>query len=73
MLGVIKSRYSSVVSIVLGYGMDDRGSVSCREFSLRHRVQTASGAHPAPYPEGTGDSFLGGKAAGVLSCPLTPI
>jgi hypothetical protein len=32
-------------------------------FSLRHHVQTASGAHPASYPVGTGDSLLGAKAA----------
>jgi hypothetical protein len=26
-------------------------------FSLRHRVQTGSGVHPASYPTGTGGSF----------------
>jgi hypothetical protein len=25
-----------------------------RDFSLRHRVQTESGAHPASYPKGIG-------------------
>jgi hypothetical protein len=30
------------------------------KFSLRHHVQTGSGAHPAPYP-GTGGSFTGVK------------
>jgi hypothetical protein len=39
-------------------------------FSL-HRVQTGSGAHPASYPMGTSDSFVGGKAAGSWSWPLT--
>jgi hypothetical protein len=34
-------------------------------FSLHHRVQNGSGAHPASYPMGTVGSFLGGKAAGV--------
>jgi hypothetical protein len=34
-------------------------------FSLHHRVQTGSGAHPASYPMGTGCSFPGGKVAGV--------
>jgi hypothetical protein len=29
-------------------------------FSLHHRVQTGSGAHPASYPMGTRDSFPGG-------------
>jgi hypothetical protein len=28
-------------------------------------VQTGSGAHPASYPMGTGDSFPGGKVAGA--------
>jgi hypothetical protein len=31
-------------------------------FSLLHRVQTGSGAHPAFYSTGTGSSFPGGKA-----------
>jgi len=31
--------------------------------SLRHRVQTSSGAHPA-YPMGAESSYPGGKAAG---------
>jgi len=34
---------------------------------------TGSGAHPASYPMGTGGSFLGGKAAGSWSWPLTSI
>jgi hypothetical protein len=34
-------------------------------FSLRHRVQTGSGAHPASYPMATRGSFSGGKAAGA--------
>jgi hypothetical protein len=33
-------------------------------FSLNHRVQNGSGAHPASYPVGTRGSFPGGKAAG---------
>jgi len=33
-------------------------------FSLRHHVQTGSGAHPTSYPMGTGDSFLGVKWLG---------
>jgi hypothetical protein len=36
-----------------------------KNFSLRHRVQTGSGAHPASYPMGTGGSFPAGKAASV--------
>jgi hypothetical protein len=30
-------------------------------FSIHHRVQTGSGAHPASYPMGTGGSFPGDK------------
>jgi hypothetical protein len=47
-----KSRDSSV-GIALGYGLDDRGSrvrfpAGAGNFSLHHRVQNGSGAHPAP-------------------------
>jgi hypothetical protein len=42
-------------------------------FSLHHRVQTGSGAHPASYPMGTRGSFPGGKAAGAWIWPLTSI
>jgi hypothetical protein len=34
-------------------------------FSLNHRVQNGSGAHPASYPMGTRGSLPGGKAAGA--------
>jgi len=34
------------------------------DFSLHHRVQTGSEAHPASYPMGTRGSFLGDKVAG---------
>jgi hypothetical protein len=54
------------VGTARGYGMDEPGSIpSSARFSLLHSVQTDSGAHPASYPTGTGDSFPGGKAAGV--------
>jgi hypothetical protein len=64
-----KSRDSSV-GIALGYGLDDWGSrvrfpAEDGSFSLHHRVQIGSGAHPASYPMGTRGSFPGGKAAGV--------
>jgi hypothetical protein len=42
-------------------------------FSLHHRVQNGSEAHPASYPMGTGSPFPGGKAAGAWSWPLTSI
>jgi len=32
------------------------------EFFLHHRVQTGSGAYPAPYPMGTRGSFPGREA-----------
>jgi len=34
-------------------------------FSLRHRIQTDSGAHSATYPMSTGGFFPGSKAAGA--------
>jgi hypothetical protein len=63
------SRDSSV-GIGLGYGLDDRGSrvrlpAGAGNFSLHHRVQKGSGAHPVSYPVGTKGSLLGGKAAGA--------
>jgi hypothetical protein len=65
----IKSCDSSV-GIALGYGLDDRGSrvrfpTGAGNFSLHHRVQNVSGAHPASYPMGTADFFPGGEASGV--------
>jgi hypothetical protein len=58
--------------------LDDRGSrvrfpVGAGNFSLYHRVQRGSGAHPTSYPMGTRGSFPGGKAAGVWSWPLVSI
>jgi hypothetical protein len=60
----------SSVGIALGYGLDDRGSgvrfpAGAGSFSLNHRVQNGSGAHPASYPMGTRGPFPGGKAAGA--------
>jgi hypothetical protein len=54
----------------LGYGLDDRGSrvrfrAGAGNFSLHHRVQNGSGAHPASYLMGTRGSFTEGKAAGA--------
>jgi hypothetical protein len=41
--------------VILSYGLDDRGSkvrfpTGVENFSLHHRVQNGSGAHPASYP-----------------------
>jgi hypothetical protein len=62
----MRSRDSSV-GIALGYGLDDRGSrvrFPGGDFSLHHRVQNGSGAHPASYPMGTRGSFPGVKRPG---------
>jgi len=47
--------------------------VGAVNFSLHHRVQTGSGAHPTSNPMGTTVSFPGDKAAGAWSWPLTSI
>jgi hypothetical protein len=65
----VYSRDSSV-GIALGYGLDDRGSrvrfpAGGWNFSLHHRVQNGSEAHPASYPMGTMGYFPGDKAAGA--------
>jgi hypothetical protein len=49
-----------------------RVPVGAGNFSLHHRVQTGTGAHPASYPMGTGGSFLDGKVAGAWSYTSTP-
>jgi hypothetical protein len=63
-----KSRDSSV-GIALGFDLDDRGSrvrfpAGAGKFSLHHRVQNGSGAHPASYPMGTRGFSLGVKRPG---------
>jgi hypothetical protein len=62
--GIIRSRVSSV-----GYGLDDQGSIPGRgddgNISLRYRVQTDSGPHPASYAMGTGGSYPEDRAAGA--------
>jgi hypothetical protein len=52
-------------------GIDSRQSLTF--FSPRHRVHTLSGAHPASYPVGIGDSFPRGKVARAWTWPLTCI
>jgi hypothetical protein len=63
-----RSRDSSA-RIALGYGLDDRGSrvrfpAGAGDFSLHHRVQNGSGAHPASYPMVPGVLSLGVKRPG---------
>jgi hypothetical protein len=60
------SRGSSV-SIVSGYGLDDRAALvrspaGARDFSFNLCVQTGSGARQASCPMCTGGPFSGGKA-----------
>jgi hypothetical protein len=50
-----------------------RAPVGARNFSLRHRVEIGSGAHPASYIMGSRGSFPAGNAAGKWSWPLTSI
>jgi hypothetical protein len=62
----IKSQDSSV-SIVSGYGMDNRATgvrspAEAADISSSLCVQTGSGAHPASCTLGTGSPFPGGKA-----------
>jgi hypothetical protein len=56
----------SSVSIVSGYGLDDRAievrsPAEAKDFSSSLCVQTGSSAHPASCPMGTGGHFAGGK------------
>jgi hypothetical protein len=56
--------------LYINYGVDDRSSrvrfpAGAGNFSLHHRVQNGSGAHPASYSMCTRGSLPGGKAAGV--------
>jgi hypothetical protein len=56
----------SAVSIVPGYGLDDRAIevrslAGAKDFSSSLCVQTGSGAHPTSCPVCTGGHFPGGK------------
>jgi hypothetical protein len=62
------SRDSSV-GTALSYGLDDRGSrvrfpAGAGNFSLHHRVQNGSGAHPTAYTMVTRGFYLGVKRPG---------
>jgi hypothetical protein len=65
----LKFRWSrgSSVSIVSGYGLDDRAievrsQAGAKDFSSILCVQTSSEAHLASYTTGIEGPFLGGKA-----------
>jgi hypothetical protein len=56
----------SSVSIVYGYGLDDRAievrsPAEAKDFSSNLCVQICSGVHPASCTMGTGGPFPGGK------------
>jgi hypothetical protein len=74
---LIMSRDNSV-GIATGYWLGDqmigvRFPAGAGNFSLRHHVQTGSGARPEFYPMGKGGSFPGGKAAGAWCWTLCSI
>jgi hypothetical protein len=61
---------NSLVGIAMGYGLGDQGSYvrfpeGAGKFSLHHRVQNGSWAHPSSYKISTGGPFPWGKAAGA--------
>jgi hypothetical protein len=67
MVYIVTRGRGSSVSIVSGYGLDERAiEVRCpaeeRDFSSNFCVQTGPGAHPAFCTMGTGRPFPGGKA-----------
>jgi hypothetical protein len=53
--------------------MGVRVPVGARNFSLHHRIQTRSGAHPAFYPMSIKGSSPGDKAVGAQSWRLASI
>jgi hypothetical protein len=64
-----QSRHNSYVYVIRARPRRSRvrSPAETGNFSLHHRVQISSGAHPAYYPMGTRCSFPGGKAAGASS------
>jgi hypothetical protein len=59
--------YEPVQRQATGWTAGVRCQARTTYFSLVHRVQTGSEAHPASYPMGAGSSFSNGNAAGVWS------
>jgi hypothetical protein len=65
--------FDSAVGTASGHGLDDQGVgvralVGAKIFTSPCRPDRT---HQASYPMSTGGSFLGGKAAGAWSWPLT--
>jgi hypothetical protein len=65
----LESKYSPQRPVLKHDDDDDDNGVrfpaGAGNFSLNHRIQNGSGAHPASYPIGTRGSFPWGKAAGA--------
>jgi hypothetical protein len=58
----------SIVGIATSYGLGSPRNRSLSSGGVKnflHIIQTGSGAHPATYPVGSGDSFPGDKEAGA--------
>jgi hypothetical protein len=68
---ISQSSQSGSVGTVTAYEGSEFESRLDQLFSLLHVVQTGSRALPASYTMGTGNSFSGGKAAGVWTWPFT--
>jgi hypothetical protein len=67
----------ATIHLMLGYGLGDRGSrvrfpVGSGNFSLYHRVQNGSGAHPATHSMGARSSFPGVAEGQLYLLPLRP-
>jgi hypothetical protein len=55
----------SSVGIVMGYGLDGRGSIPGRVKTISILFSVQTGSEAGSYPTGTGDCFLGFKEAGA--------
>jgi hypothetical protein len=64
-LSCFKASIFTIIYNIFTRGSRVRFPEGAGNFSLHHRVQNGSGAHPASYQMGTRGSFLGGKAAGA--------
>jgi hypothetical protein len=65
--------FSFFLWLATGWKFGVRFSAGTGNFSLHHRVQNGSGAHPPSYPMGTGGFFPRDKATGAWNWPITCI
>jgi hypothetical protein len=63
-LTVVGPHNATIVCAAHGI-LNNSSRAGAGNFSLNHRVQNGSGAHPTSYPMSTRGSFPGGKAAGA--------